>query len=209
MPNLTFKSDTHEYFLDGVKIPGFSEIAKVMGIFDFSNVPEYILETARNFGDAAHYAMRLWDLKDLDESTLHEDLKPCLEAYKQALKDNHIEIIKEYIEQPICSLIYRYGITPDRICLVKDELSILELKFVSVLQSGVALQTAAQKLAANEFYKTKVKRRFVLQITREGEAKPLKEYKEKGDENAWLCFLGSYNWLKKNGGNNEKRNHRD
>jgi len=203
MTRLEFKPDTHEYFLDGVKIPSFSSIAKSMGIYDFSNVPEHILESARNFGDAAHYGMRLWDLEDLDESTLSETLKPCLIAYTQALKINSIEIIKEYIEQPICSYLYRYGVTPDRICLIKGELSILELKFTSSLMPGVALQTAAQKIATNEFYKIKIKKRYALQITREGTAKPLKEYKDKGDDNAWLCFVGSFNWLRRNNG---KRN---
>ena len=200
MGKFIFKEDTHEYFLDSVKIPGFSEIAKAMGIYDFSGVPETILEAARVFGDAAHYAARLWDLKDLDESTLDESLKPCLEVYKYFLTISHVEIIREYIENPICSYLYRYGITPDRICLINGELSVLELKFVSKLLPGVALQTAAQKRAAEEFYKIKIKKRYVLQITSSGKSYPPIEYKNKGDDNAWLCFLGAYNWLRRNNG---------
>jgi len=198
MDRLIFKDDTHEYFLDGVKIPGFSEIAKAMGVYDFSSVPETILENARVFGDAAHYAARLWDLKDLDEATIDEPLKPCLEAYKYFLTTYHVKIIPEYVENPICSYLYRYGVTPDRICVINDELSVLELKFVSKIMPAVCLQTAAQKRAAEEFYKIKIKRRYALQITRKGEFKPPVECKDKGDDNAWFCFLGAYNWLRRN-----------
>jgi hypothetical protein len=197
---LEFEPKTHIYRLDGVVIPGFSEIAKAMGIVNYNNIPDFILEPTRNFGDVMHYTTKLWDLRDLDESTLDEPLKPCLEAYKYFLTTFHVEIIKEYIEQPICSFIYRYGITPDRIYLVNGELSVLELKFVSQLLPAVALQTAAQKRAAEEFYKIKIKHRYVLQITRQGDFKPPIEYKDKGDDNAWLCFLGAYNWLRRNNG---------
>jgi hypothetical protein len=200
MSKLIFKEDTHEYFLDGVKIPGFSEISKAMGISNYSGIPESVLEAARQFGVAAHYMTKLWDLADLDVKSMDAPLNPCLEAYKYFLKTYKVEIIKEYIENPICSYLYRYGVIPDRICLINGELSVLELKFVSKLVPAVALQTAAQKRAAEEFYKIKIKRRYALQITLEGENKKPVEYKDKGDDNAWLCFLGGYNWLRRNNG---------
>lgn len=197
MNNLTL-DENHIYRLNGVIIPGYSEVASAMGITNFSGISDLVLEPARKFGTAGHYATRLWDEKRLDESSLSTPLIPCLEAYKSALVEHKIEILPEYIEKPIYSPIYRYGTTPDRICLVNGELSILELKFVEQMSKATGIQTAAQKLAVEGYYKIKIKCRYGLQITQEGKA-ILDSYKNKADENTWLCFLGSYNWLKING----------
>lgn len=193
---LTFDEINHTYRLDGVIIPGYSQIAKSMGITDYGNVPDYFLEPARKFGQAGHYATRLWDNQTLNEVTLSEPLIPCLEEYKKFLQDNKVEIISDYIEKPICSVRYRYGITPDRICLIKGELSVFELKFVETMAPGAALQTAAQKMAAEEFYHIKIKKRYGVQISLKEQYK-LYPYTNKGDEQTWLCFLGAYNWKEK------------
>ena len=195
---LTFDEANHAYKIDGAKIPSYSRISRSMGIVDYSDTPECFLESARRFGQSGHYATRLWDNKTIDIETLSAPLIPCLDAYKQFLLDYDVEIIPAYIETPICSFRYRYGVTPDRIYLVKGELSIVELKFVETMKPGTSIQTAAQKLAAEEYYKIKIKARYGLQITLDGKYK-LYPYKEKSDENVWLCFLGAFNWKDKNG----------
>ncbi len=195
---LTFDETNHIYRLDGVQIPSYSEISRVMGIVDYGDVPQYFLEAARKFGQAGHYATRLWDNKTLNEETLSSPLIPCLNEYKQFLRDYKVEILPQYTEKPICSFRYRYGVTPDRVCIIKGELSILELKFVEVMKPGTAIQTAAQKLAVEEYHKIKIKARYGLQIPLNGKCRPC-FYKDKSDENTWLCFLGAYNWRIKNG----------
>jgi len=199
--NLTL-DENHIYHLNGVVIPGYSEIASAMGITNFSGISERVMEAARNFGSAGHYATRLWDEKRLDESTLSAPLIPCLEEYKNFLIDFKVEIIPGYIEKPICSTIYRYGVTPDRVCVINGELSILELKFVESMSKATELQTAAQKLAAEEFYKIKIKRRYGLQIPQKGKAK-IYPYTNKSDEQTWIAALSLYNWRVKNGNKNQ------
>jgi len=194
---LRFNKKKHLYTLDGVIIPGYSEIAKTMGIVNYKNTPGYLLEPAQKFGSAGHFATRLWDEKRLDEKTLSIPLIPCLEAYKSFIKYHDVKILTKYIERPICSYKYRYGITPDRICLIKGELSILEFKFVEVMSPGTAIQLAAQKLAANEYYGIKIIRRYALQLKLNGGFN-IEIYKDNSNENTFLCFLGGYNWLKKN-----------
>jgi hypothetical protein len=195
---LAYNAEKHEYSIDGKRIPGYSEVAKAMGITNYSGIPDYIMESARNFGTAGHYATRLWDEGRLDVNSLSLPLIPCLEAYKQMLLAYNVVIIKEYIENPICSFRYRFGTTPDRICLIEGEMSILELKFVSSLQPGIALQTAAQKLAAEEYYRIKIKNRYALQIAMDGKLRPLKPYKDKSDEGVWLNYLSAFNWKERN-----------
>jgi len=197
MPKLTFNPIEHTYRIDGVLIPGFSQVAKAMGINDFSGVPVNILEAARSFGDNLHYTTKLFDEKNLEESSLSQPLIPCLDQYKQFLKDNAVKIIRKYIEKPICSFRYRYGITPDRICLIGGEFAVLEIKTTTVIPKSVKLQTAAQVLAIEEYYGIRIKKRYGLQIPVEGKYK-LFAYTDDNDKSSWLCFLGAYNWLKEN-----------
>ena len=81
--------------------------------------------------------------------------------------------------------------------IFKGELSILEFKFVEVMSPGTAIQLAAQKLAANEYYGIKIIRRYALQLKLNGGFN-IEIYKDNSNENTFLCFLGGYNWLKKN-----------
>jgi hypothetical protein len=194
---LEFDNENHIYRLDGVAIPGYSQIAKKMGIANLDNIPEYTLEQARQFGQAGHYATRLSDEGRLDEDSLSLPLIPCLKSYRDFLRCSNVEIIKEYIEKPICSFRYRFGTTPDRICLIRGELSVLELKFQETISKATSIQTAFQKIAANEFYHIKIKKRYGLQITLNGNC-ILHSYKDKNDEQVALCFLGAFNWREKN-----------
>ena len=192
---LIFNPITHIYRLDGVVIPGYSEISKAMGISDFSKVNPELLELARNFGEQLHVATKLWDLKKL--GTLPEPLEPCLEEYKSFLKDYAVKIIPKYVEKPICSYRYRYGVTPDRVVTIGGEYAILEIKTTTAMSNSVKLQTAAQALAAEEYYGIRIKKRYGLQILPD---KPYKlyPYKQESDKGSWLCFLGASNWLRGN-----------
>ncbi len=58
MPELTFKEETHEYFLDGVKIPSVSEI--ISPVNDFSGISPAVLENARQYGKAVHSVIELY-----------------------------------------------------------------------------------------------------------------------------------------------------
>lgn len=196
-PIFTFDPETHIYRLDGSVIPGFSQVAEVMGITDYSGVREDYLELARVFGDALHYAAKLLDEEILDENTLSAPLISCLDQYRKFLKDYSVKILKRYIERPIYSYRYRYGITPDRICTINDKLSVLEIKTTTALPPGVKLQTAAQKIAAEEYFGLRIKKRFCVLLPLEGNYKPY-VFTNDNDYNSWLCFLGAYNWRKGN-----------
>ena len=191
---LTFNPIEHIYRLDGVVIPGFSEIAKAMGISDYSGASIEILEAARNFGKQMHLATKLWDEKNL--GLLPKPLIPWMETYKKFLKNYSVKIIQKYIEKPICSYRYRFGVTPDRICLVSGELSVLEIKTTTVMPNSVKLQTAAQTLAAEEYYGIRIRKRYGLKLS-PGDYK-VYPYKDEMDKQVFIAFLSAYNWLKKN-----------
>ncbi len=58
MPELTFKEDTHEYFLGGIRIPSVSEI--ISPVNDFSGISPAVLENARQYGKAVHSVIELY-----------------------------------------------------------------------------------------------------------------------------------------------------
>lgn len=194
---LVFKADTHEYFFDGVWIPGYSEIAQKMGISDFSMVPENILQRAQNFGTAFHLTVKLLDGDTLDESSVSPELFSLIDAYNKFKQEYFVNIKLEYIEKPVCSFIYRYGCTPDRICYVNGDLSIVEFKTSSTMPKSCALQTAAQEIAAEGFYGIHIKKRYGVHFSLDGKYK-VYQYKDKADKQAWFAFLSAYNWLQKN-----------
>jgi len=199
--NLVFEPASHSYYLDGVIIPGYSEIAKAMGIVSYFGDNT----NAMNFGSAFHLATKFLDKGTLDRDNLDTPLVSLLEGYEQFKQDYLVEILQEYMENPICSFTYRFGVTPDRIALVRGELSIIEFKTNTEMPPSVKLQTAAQKLAAEEYYKIKIKKRYGIQFPLTGSYKPF-PYKDKSDEYAWLNFLGAYNWLKREGLNGKRTN---
>ncbi len=194
MPNkLEFKEEKHQYLLDGVEIPSFSKIAEAMGITQYYGDNQI----AMNFGTAFHLVIKFLDKGTLNRETVNAPLIPLLAGYEKFKLDFGVKVIPEYIENPICSYRYRYGVTPDRVYYVKDELSAVEFKTNSVMPASVEMQTAFQQIAAEEYYGIKIKRRYGVQFPLEGGYK-LFPYTNKMDMQTALCFLGSYNWLKKN-----------
>ena len=110
----TFEEDGHIYKLNGVVIPSVTKILQLSGIADFSTIPIWHLEPARQFGLAVHKACELYDLGKLDERNLDPALWPYLDAwiaYQKAMD------IKEFlaIEHPIVSVNFKVAGTPDRI----------------------------------------------------------------------------------------------
>jgi CRISPR/Cas system-associated exonuclease Cas4 (RecB family) len=194
--NFRFDKETHTYYLNGVKIPGFSEVAKAEGLSDYSTVRLDVMEAARKFGNAVHSMTALWDRKILNVEILDPALVPYLEGYKQFLHRYNIEIIQAGIEVPICSWKWKYGITPDRTALTGDKVVIYEIKSTSSMSPVVALQTAAQKIAVEENSKYKVKIRWGLQLLpNDFRVFP---YENKTDETAWLSILQAYKWKRGN-----------
>lgn len=90
---LTFNEATHEYFLDGNKLPGVSEIIKTVGLSkDFSGVDPFY----RDRGKAVHSCIELFLLGTIDETSIDPVCRPFYEGFlrywdKYATKPIHIE----------------------------------------------------------------------------------------------------------------------
>lgn len=108
---LTFKEDSHEYFLGDERLPSVSEI--IAPLKDFSMIKPEVLEAKRQFGINVHKMIELYLEDDLDEMGLPEDLNGCLNAFKK-WKDIYftlVETLKVEVQQFHPKL--KYAGTPD------------------------------------------------------------------------------------------------
>ena len=185
---LEFDQVNHIYKLDGAIIPGYSQIAKDLGLIDYSNVPQRNLEWKRQVGQAVHTAI-FWDnTNELNMDSLDETVSSYFKSWLIFKELYQPKILTEYSEKPICSIKWRYGVTPDIISEVKGGLTIVEVKTVSQMNPVTAIQTEAQKVAIEETYKLKIKQRWGLQLIPNAMPK-LEPYTKLSDHSEWLSAV--------------------
>lgn len=190
---LTFNSEAHEYFLDGVRIPGVSEILTGAGLVDLSQIRPDVLESARKFGKAVHTACELWDKNDLNIDILSAPLIPYLEAWKKFIAD--YDVVLGVSEKIVYSAKWRFAGTLDRLGFANNKLTLIDIKSGSTIQPATALQTAGYKIAYEEMTKLKIKQRWIVQLNEDGYK--ITECKEQSDESVFIGTMQVYQWLKK------------
>jgi len=183
--NFTFDEATHIYRLDNRIIPSVTQILQAEGITDFS----FADESDRNFGKAGHKVTELWDKGILDIKTVAESLIPCLEVWKKFLKDFEVTIFPGAIEKHIFSSRYSFGTTPDRVGLVNNKVTVIEIKFSKSIQRSTGIQLAAQAIASTEHY-GKVRQRIAVPLLN---GKP-QFFNDRQDETIFISALNLWRW---------------
>ncbi len=154
----------HQYFLDGVIIPGYSQIVQDLGLVDLSRINQADLEYKRQVGTAVHKAIFLYNAGKLDMDSLEGVVAEYFKSWELFCKLYQPKILTEHSEKIICSVKWRYGVTPDILMEVKGGLTVMELKCVSAMSPVTAIQTMAQRVALEETYGIKIKQRWGLQL---------------------------------------------
>lgn len=185
-----FNAQDHSYWLAGVRIPSYSEIAKAEGLTDYSGVSAQVMEASRNFGENGHRMLRLFVEDNLDEESLDENLVPYLNGFKKFCGLHKMSPLDGWVENPTYSVKWKYGVTPDWIGYIDDKLTVLEYKFTSIIMVSVAIQTAAQKVAFQERTQMKVDQRMVLQLLTDDFR--VKRFDRASDEIGWLSAVNLF-----------------
>jgi hypothetical protein len=74
MSALTFDPDRHEYFFHGTKVwRSVTAVLQHAGAIDFSGIPEFVLERARQRGSTVHQAIHFFNEGDLDVAQFQAD----------------------------------------------------------------------------------------------------------------------------------------
>lgn len=137
--DIAFNAEAHTYTLNGKPVPSVSEILRP--IVDYSMVPPDVLAAAAEFGKNVHLATHLYDLGELDWSSLDAELVPYVETWKRFIEESGAIVIAS--EQPVAHGVHKYCGTPDRILLLRDEIIVPDLKSTSTVPRSVGPQTAA------------------------------------------------------------------
>ncbi len=147
----------HKYYLGDREIPGLSYILESNGFCRYGKVNKQIMEAARERGDAAHYATRLYDednrveLLDVpqwEKKALNEPLDPWtrsrLVGWLKFRRDFDFNPL--IIEQPMSWELngMMYAMTPDRYGNSNMGRLVPELKATADIEPSVQIQTAAQ-----------------------------------------------------------------
>jgi len=191
------KNGRRWYSKNGIYMPSVTTVLSEF-LTDFTKVDPDVLARAAAFGKAVHDATALEDAGRLDWDKLDPNLAPCVKAWN-ICKDKH-NIIFEKIEGAIYSKKYRYAGRFDRICLVNEARSIVEIKTRKFNPIYDALQTSAYMQGVNEMCpNAKVCHRYVCELKFGDESEP-QFYEVKGHDhfNIFLSALALFRWKNKN-----------
>jgi hypothetical protein len=92
MSNLILTPE-HDYFLDNVEIPGVSKILEAAGLSTFDDVKAIStaiaerVERSSAFGKAVHSTIQFKCKGTLDESTVDDAIKPCVQGWDNFVED--------------------------------------------------------------------------------------------------------------------------
>jgi hypothetical protein len=156
------------------------------------------LKYKQGLGIAVHYACDLLDDCNLDESTLHPDIVPFVNAYKKFREVTGFE--PRYSELRMYSKKYKFAGTLDKQgpfeWCGKELESIIDLKCVWSMYPSTGPQTEGYKILFEENHDIKIKGRFGLQLKPTGHYE-IFPFKDLTDKTTFLSCLQLHNWRNK------------
>ena len=194
-----FEPEKHIYTLNGEVIPSVTGLLSEFALYDLSKVPTDRLKYKQALGTAVHYACDLLDDCNLDESTLHDDLKGYVSAYKKFREVTGFE--PRHSELRMYSRKHRFAGTLDKQGPFewngKEQESIIDLKCVWAMYPSTGPQTEGYRILFNENFKDiKVKARFGLQLKESGHYEVF-PFTDATDTTTFLSCLQLHYWRKK------------
>ncbi len=181
---------THTYYLGDRVIPGATGILKACGYIDDTwYTPESSVR-----GTHVHQAIQYLNEGKLDWSSLkRDDYVGWVMAYERLVADWNIKL--QSFEHPLYHPELLYGVTPDLVCTVLDDIpAIIDIK-TGPVRKWVALQTAAQAMAVRawgpaESYNDR-RRRWGVTLNSDGTYNKPVEFKEHERDEAVFRTLNS------------------
>lgn len=188
MKDLEFKSEKHEYYFEGRKVPCVSDILEDAGYVN----KRFFKPSDADRGKKIHMITQYYDEGDLDESSVDPAFTGYLEGYKQFRHDYRDRIKIVGIEELLYNLQYDYAGTADRLIYIDKESGVIDIKS-GVSQAWHILQLTGYSLCLSPM----PKKLYGLYLKKDGTYK-FPELKDATAKNAWLAAVVSYHWKKKN-----------
>lgn len=202
MAELELDVDAHRYTLDGVVIPGCTQVLTAMGAtpgFNFLSPDD--LEFYRSRGHAVHSAVEYSVKGTLDHRTVADEVRPYLTGWELAVKELGVEVLEwdgePFVEKPLSHPVFRYGVKPDVVARIGKRTGAIEIKATSVHAPATGIQLAAQLIAIRNVMPSIGDLRIGLRLLPQAPYYEFRYYTDRADEAIFLSMLNSYNWLSK------------
>lgn len=190
-PVIHFDLATHTYRVGGRVIPSVTQIIGSAGVRGAFTPSDAVMAYACDRGRAVHLACELDDDGTLDERSVHPEVLPYLNAYRQFKAETRYEIVE--MELARYDELMGFCGTPDRICVINGRPAVLDLKS-GVKMAATGMQLAAYAVLAGH----PAASRFSLQLRADGLYR-LERYSNPADWPAFVAALTLHNWRVANG----------
>ena len=165
--NFQFTEATHEYTVDGIRVPSVTQILESAGLVDYRGIPPETLRYAAERGTAVHLASVYYDQEDLDPDSLDPQVAKYLAAWRKFRLEHEFQVLES--EQMHLGELndLQFGMTVDRVVKIDGRLAILDLKCSSKVYDWCGVQTAGYAIGLGNGTldaRLAVYRRLVVQL---------------------------------------------
>lgn len=164
LPELTFEEEPHIYRLNGVQIPSVSKLMEPLKDKCYGRVGPKTLERAANKGTSVHNSIENWLKFGIEDVPVeHRGYFDAFLAWHEKYKP-----VMVASEMRVYHKLYEYGATVDFLCLLDEELALVDFKTTYQLMEmtcGVQLEAYYQALASHGIH---VNRKHILHMKKDG-----------------------------------------
>ena len=187
---LTFKPETHQYFLDGVELPSVTRILADEGFIN----TDWYKESDAAYGRAVHQMVSLDLTGQLDSERLDEGLQNPYQGWKKFRKENpKFCYVKDTSEKMIHSHPMGYAGTIDFVMKESNRYHLFDIKTSETPQQWWRLQTEAYNRILG------YRHRIILMLTHKAPTYNLVYHKDPSDFCCWQSVLTTWKWKEKDG----------
>jgi hypothetical protein len=142
---LHFDSVAHRYTVDGEHVPNVTSILAPLSAYSAA-IPAAVLANKAAIGQAVHHAAELFNDGRLDWSSLHEVIRPYVDAYARFREEKSFDPL--LTEARVWHPMLRFAGTLDSLGWLAGEPALVDLKATIDLMPTVGPQTAAYREAS-------------------------------------------------------------
>ena len=170
MSELEFIPDSHEYILDGKRIPSVSEILRFAFYEVYGTEKDKAMDRAADRGVRIHRACE--EIDRLGATDCDGNILQYVSAYVQFLKDHDVDW--KYIEKPICNESGMFAGTLDRFGVVDGKTTLLDIKSTKSITGKHKLLYSTQLAAYGSCLSEYIDQFCILQLKPDGTYKLIK-----------------------------------
>ena len=202
---LTFDSSTHTYTIGGKNVPSVTEIVGLLTAQRYdSGTNQAVMRQAAQRGTLVHECTELIDYGiPLDEIEIVPEIAPYVQAYMNFLRDYSPQWL--LIESPVSDAAAGYAGTLDRLGVIDDSLTIVDIKTGSdvsrISKIKWAVQTEGYREALPEQFRQARRKILLLRNTGKYTFYDAHSFEEKYNFDSELLFNRLLSLTRHIGGN--------